>query len=302
MNVTFECRACSARAAALGAPWRCPCGGLWDVDPAAPVMLPDLGPVTLGEGDTPLMAAGSDQPGLWLKLEYVSPTSSFKARGAVVLAAAARAAGADLAVCDSSGNAGVAAAVYFARAGIPIEVFVPRSAAAAKLAAIAAHGARVVTLDGSRAAVAVAAVERVRATGAFYASHVYNPLFYEGTKQFAVELADRRVACVVVPFGNGSLVLGASRGFGPDRPRLVGVRVEQRPTIAAGLAIDDPPRGPQAAAVLDEIVVVDDRQILAAQRRLDAMGIGAEPSGAVAYAGYLAARITGDTVVAITGA
>ncbi|GAA0634093.1 hypothetical protein GCM10010174_64450 [Kutzneria viridogrisea] len=60
---------------------------------------------TLGEGLTPLLPAAEQ---VSVKVEYASPTLSFKDRGAVVLLCAALAAGARRVIADSSGNAGTA--------------------------------------------------------------------------------------------------------------------------------------------------------------------------------------------------
>src|SRR5207302_3858194 len=131
----------------------------------------------------------------------------------VVLVAAARDVGARHLVCDSSGNAGTAVAAYAARAGMSSTVFVPAGTSAKKTAQMHRHGAEVVIVDGSREDAALAAQARVDDTGAFYASHVYQPVFFEGTKGFALELADLRPDAVVLPCGNGTLVLGAHIGF-----------------------------------------------------------------------------------------
>jgi threonine synthase len=266
-------------------------------------VLPDLAAVTMGEGETPVV----EVDGVVCKLEYLAPTLSFKDRGAVVLAAVALERDERAAVCDSSGNAGAAVAAYFGRAGIPVAVYVPAAAPARKLAAIEAYGATLHRVEGDRAAVARAAAEEVDRTGAFYASHVYNPLFVEGTAGFGREL-DRSTEAVVVPYGNGSLALGAwigaqAAGFGP---RLIVVRAPARPTVADGIAIDDPPRGPHVLAAVTAsggaVVDVTETEILAARDVLAAHGIWAEPTGAVAYAGWVRIGRPPAAVVAVTGA
>src|SRR5947209_607540 len=85
----------------LGALPAWPAEGLWRYGAAIPV---DGRDISMGEGLTPLLAAGAEAPGVWLKLEYVSPTGSFKDRGAVVLVASLRARGARKLIADSSGN------------------------------------------------------------------------------------------------------------------------------------------------------------------------------------------------------
>jgi len=111
--------------------------------------------VTLGEGVTPLVRS-STLPNVRLKLDFLMPTLSFKDRGAVVLATLAKRLGVASAMVDSSGNAGTAAAAYFARAGIPCTVLVPASTSAGKLAQMHAHRATVDLVPGSRAATSAA--------------------------------------------------------------------------------------------------------------------------------------------------
>jgi threonine synthase len=289
--------------------------------------------MSLREGDTPLVAFED----VHLKLESANPTGSFKDRGAVLLAAEAVAASAQLAVCDSSGNAGIAAATYFARARIPIEVYVPAAAPVAKVAAIAAAGAEVVRVDGPRAAAARAAASRVEATGAYYASHVHQAVFLEGTARIAAELVaqlGREPETVVLPVGNGSLLLGVAAGFERLRadgaiaglPRLVAVQasacaplasafaagldvpssVTAATTVADGITIAEPPLGARILAAVrangGTIVAVADGAILAAQARLAAAGQFVEPTGAVALAGTpVDASRDGPIVVLVTG-
>ena len=78
-------------------------------------------PVTLGEGATPIVPYEKFR----LKLDGISPTGSFKDRGAATAITAARAAGARTVVEDSSGNAGSAIAAYAAAAGIKARIFAP---------------------------------------------------------------------------------------------------------------------------------------------------------------------------------
>ncbi len=220
--------------------WRCQCGGLLDLPEMAADALGDLPsdrardrglwryhdciPVSeqigtalsLGEGLTPLIGAGGELPGVGIKLEYLFPTLSFKDRGAVVLVASALQRGARALIADSSGNAGSAIAAYAARAGLPCTVFVPAATSPGKRDQIRAYGAALQSVPGDRAATSAAAIDAVERTGAMYASHVYDPYFVQGTKTFAFELWEhcRGVPdTVVIPVGNGTLLLGAGRGF-----------------------------------------------------------------------------------------
>jgi threonine synthase len=275
--------------------------------------------VTLGEGLTPLVPV---RPGLWCKLDYVMPTGSFKDRGATVLLSFAAGLGVERVVVDSSGNAGRSVAAYAARAGITAEVYVPESTPLAKVAAVQELGARVVVVPGDRAAAADAARSAVEQTGAWYASHVYRPEFVHGVKTLAFELheqLDGPPGTVVVPAGNGTLVLGLWLGFrelGAGLPRIVAVQAERcaplagraptGPTAASGIAIPAPPRRTQVrAAILATgglVVTVPEPALARAGAELARLGLAVEPTAAAAWAALPAlGAARGRTVVVLTG-
>jgi threonine synthase len=355
-----RCATCGYETAPEELRWRCACSGLLDlygpaIDPTpkagapwslwrygaalAPVALQGAGKVTMGEGMSPLVPAPADRSvgtstRVWLKLDYLMPTLSFKDRGAAVLIAAAAARGVARLVADSSGNAGHAVAAYAARAGIGAEVFVPKGTSASKVAAMRRFGADVRVVDGSRQDAAVAAMQRVEETDAFYASHVYQPLFVHGTKTFAYEVweqsAGRFPATVVIGCGNGTLLLGAARGFASlaqagliDRvPKLVAVQSERCApllgrtphgrTAAEGIAIASPPRRDQIVEAVrsssGEIITAAEADLLPARRELAAYGIDVEPTASAVWAAFGAwarrpeAFEEGPVVVALCGA
>lgn len=337
---SFRCSSCGVEQAPDPAVWRCPaCGGVWDLAPydvAFPVdalrsrsrslwrwadALPVPALVTMGEGGTPLVPV---RPG-WgalLKVEYAMPTLSFKDRGAAVLVSAALDAGVERGVVDSSGNAGTAVAAYCARAGIACEVFVPAATSPAKTAQARAHGATVRLVDGTREDVAAAAQDAVEATGAAYLSHVWDPRFLHGTKTFAFEVWEALGSVpdtVVLPVGNGTLLLGAALGFedlvragvADTIPRIVAVQAEAcapiaaafdagadevaavvpGPTAAEGIAIAAPPRGGQVLAAVrrsgGRVVTVGDDDLAAARDELAGRGFYVEPTAAAPYAAWL---------------
>lgn len=339
------CRDCDRTYPVSSLAWRCGCGGLFDVSDFTPAHDPggpsagdgslwrfgDVLPVpvdrriSLGEGSTPLVTSLVDSD-VVLKCDFLMPTSSFKDRGAVILATMAARLGVRAAIVDSSGNAGTAAAAYFARAGIPIQVFVPASTSPGKLAQMVAHHADVTLVPGDRRACADAALAAADEPGLLYASHVYHPYFLHGVKTYGYEIWEqlgRRVPeTVVVPVGNGTLVLGChlafaelkAQGLIPQVPRIIAVQtsscaplaaawaagrpgideVRSTPTVAEGIAISAPPRAAQILAAVREtggaIVNVDDRQTLQAQADLAAQGLYVEPTAAVCYAAVQQAR------------
>ena len=197
----------------------------------------DVPIVSMGEGFTPLLPVELDGRRLHLKLDFLFPTGSYKDRGASVLISRARELGVRAVVEDSSGNAGCAVAAYAARAGITCDIFVPEAASPAKTVQIGMYGARLHRVPGTRERTAEAA-QRAAGT-AFYASHVWNPFFLHGTKTFAYEVWEQlgfsAPDALVLPAGNGTLLIGAYIGFCDllmcglieRMPRLVAVQAER---------------------------------------------------------------------------
>ncbi|WP_420710931.1 pyridoxal-phosphate dependent enzyme [Streptomyces sp. NRRL S-118] len=353
---SYRCTGCGVRSPVSALTWCCPrCGGPWDLDfTAGPVpldalagrtgslwryeeALPLSGPyASLGEGRTPLVRLTDT---VSAKLDYLMPTLSFKDRGAVLLAELARRLAPRRVVADSSGNAGTAVAAYCARAGLDCTVYVPGTAPPKKLEQIRAHGARPAVVEGDREAAARAARRAAGEPGTFYASHVFNPYFLHGTKTYVYELWEdlggRLPGTLVLPVGNGTLLLGAAlaadelhaHGLIEARPRLVAVQAEAvaplaaafragadevrqpapaRPTLAEGIAITDPPR---ARAVLRAVrasggafLTVPEDRIRAAQRDLAGRGLFVEPTAAVCWAAVRAAPPEADVVIPLCGA
>ncbi len=280
--------------------------------------------ISLGEGMSPIVVAAG-HPNVRLKLDFLMPTLSFKDRGAVVLATLAKRLGIDAAMVDSSGNAGTAVAAYFARANIACTVYVPASTSSGKLSQMRAHGASVELVPGTRADTSAAAAAAAGEPGVMYASHVYHPYFLHGVKTYGYEIweqSGRRLPdTIVVPVGNGTMVLGCAlafnelvaAGLADHVPVLIGVQaegcspleqamelgataalpVEAAGTIAEGIAIAAPPRGRQILAAIratgGTIVAVTDPQTAAARSDLARQGLFVEPTSAVCWAAVLAA-------------
>ena len=281
--------------------------------------------VTLGEGNTPTvrLPAAGDAAGvkrLYAKLEFASPTGSYKDRGSAVMMSVAAEHGVTEVVEDSSGNAGASVAAYAARAGIKAHIFAPSSAPEAKLRQIRVYGARLHTVEGPREATTAAALAFLEEHGLVYASHTLSPFFVEGVKSFAYEvteqLSEGAPDHVVFPVGNGSLLIGAFKGFEelvargslPRIPRLHAIQATAvRPvvaaitgepwskeaagrTVAGGISIVDPPHlhrmVPIVRATGGHAAAVNDDDILRWQRVLaEKEGIFGEPTSAAAFAG-----------------
>jgi threonine synthase len=173
------------------------------------------------------------------------PTLSFKDRGAVMLAELARRLAPRRVIADSSGNAGTAVAAYCARAGLDCTVYVPEATSAKKVEQIRAHGAHLELVPGDREATAAVARVAADTPGTFYASHVYNPYFLHGTKTYVYELWEdlggRLPEAIVVPVGNGTLLLGAALALAElhahhlitERPALIAVQAEAISPLSA---------------------------------------------------------------------
>jgi len=281
--------------------------------------------ITLGEGNTPSVSLFNVAEGLrvetiYAKLEAMNPTGSFKDRGTAVMMSVAAELGIPEVVEDSSGNAGASVAAYAARAGIRAHIFAPASAPAAKLEQIAVYGAQAHLIEGDRQTITDAATEFARRKSLVYASHNLSPYFTEGTKTFAYEIAEQSNGHlplhIVIPVGNGSLLIGAFRGFQEllqmgritAIPKLHAVQARavmplvasfidcSRPalavqsTIAGGIAVANPPRLRQCLQVLRDTggsaVAVEEQDILRWQRLLAQQeGVFVEPTSAAAFAG-----------------
>ena len=228
----IACTICGEEYPAQGAPFRCSCGGMYDVvdfPPYSPANLqadeqrhnPLFGPgvgkgkITLGEGNTPLLKTSFTDGDLFLKMENQNPTGSYKDRGSAELINFLRSRGVTFAVEDSSGNAGASFAGYCARAGIQARVFVPESASGPKCMQIEAYGAELVRVPGPRSEAAKAVLTAAEA-GSVYASHAWMPFGLVGIAAIAYEIVEQLGSVpgsVIAPVGHGGLLYGIMRGF-----------------------------------------------------------------------------------------
>ena len=278
-------------------------------------MLPAERCISLGEGLTPLIATEIDGMPFHAKLEYLNPTGSFKDRGTSVLVNHLLTHDVTEVIEDSSGNAGASLAAYCGKSGIKARVFVPANAPEGKKRLIESFGAEIIAVPGPRAAATAACLEAAQT--AVYASHAWSPFFVAGQMTCAWEiweqLGRRAPDAVAVCVGHGGLFLGLARGFQAlldvgliDRlPRLVAVQaaacdpivrawecdltkteaVEQKPSVADGIAITSPVHGQEILASLrathGAALRVTDDEILAAHQELLRRGFIIEPTSAV---------------------
>ncbi|HET9041272.1 MAG TPA: threonine synthase [Gemmatimonadales bacterium] len=195
--------------------------GMWRFRPFLPLK-PGEEPVSLGEGDTPLLPAPrtGERIGLshlWIKDEGANPTGSFKARGLSAAITRAVAAGADRFVLPTAGNAGVAAAAYGARAGVAVRVYAPQTTPRTILTQMEVFGADLVLLDGHIGDCGREARAYAEQTGAVDLSTLREPYRIEGKKTLGLELALqlgwRLPAAIVYPTGGGTGLIGMWKAF-----------------------------------------------------------------------------------------
>lgn len=337
----YVCSKCSQSTDVSTRKAKCECGGLWKLDYKAPrfdLSLVDKDTwsifryraflplqderwreVSLGEGMTPVIQFNED---VLLKMDYFMPTLSFKDRGAAILVAHCKSIGVDSVVQDSSGNAGNSVAAYCAKAGINCEIFVPEGTYPPKIAMIKSHNAHVNVIPGTRDNCANACRAKVDIEGKYYASHVYNPFFYEGTKTYIYEVYEqlRRIpANIFVPLGNGTLFVGIVKALEEllesniitKMPQIVAVQSEncdpfakaviagdKKPatvtpisTMAEGIAIGVPMRGEEILEYIYkyhiEVITAPEDRIMEARLTLAAKGIYCEHTTAATYAAFL---------------
>lgn len=334
------CPECGTEAELTPQRWRCECGGAWE-----PVQDARFAPewiqaneysiwrylrlygldferplFTMGAGWTPLLPLELDGRETYFKLEYFSPTASFKDRGAEVMVNILAQQGVSAVAEDSSGNAGAAVAACAARAGMRAEIYVPGHASPAKQAQIRVYGAQIVSVAGPRANARLAAIQAIQ-RGVIYASHTFHPGFITGQASVAYEvweqLGRRAPDWYVAPVGQGVHLLAAWLGFCRLKaagliervPRMVGAQaallaplchafdagLETVPEIeplgvslAEGVAINPPERGRRLLQALREsggaCVTVAEEEIRRAYRRMAGLGFYIEPTSAVAVA------------------
>jgi threonine synthase len=333
------CELCGSTYPASGTPFRCGCGGIYDYvhfpdykpdlfDQSQPglwkysacmSLSDDLQPLSLGEGNTPLIDVNFNSQKVWLKLEYLNPTGSYKDRGSAVLGSFLVSRGVKKAIEDSSGNAGASFAAYAARAGIQAGVYIPESASGPKRKQIEAYGAQIHLIPGPRAE-AARAVSGEAAKGITYASHAYLPFGFLGISTIAYEIVaqsgGKAPGTIVAPVGHGGLIYGLIKGFEAlkkvsvvkEEPFYVGVQTAgcapiynafihnettlrepvESDTIAEGVRVRNPIRG---QAILQKMrnhrgkmIAIEEDRLLQSYNEIAKKGFFIEPTSALVWA------------------
>jgi threonine synthase len=275
--------------------------------------------VTLLEGATPLVPAGhlSELTGceVFLKVEGLNPTGSFKDRGMTMAISKALEEGSRAVICASTGNTSASAAAYAARGGLTCAVLVPDGKIAlGKMAQALVHGARLLQVKGNFDDCLTLCRDLSENYPVTLVNSV-NPFRIEGQKTAAFEIVDvlggaPDVHCL--PVGNAGNITAYWKGYTEYgvAPRMLGFQaagaapivtgspVASPQTIATAIRIGNPASWKQALAARDEsggdIQAVTDRQILSAYRLLARQeGVFVEPASAASVAGLLQAHAAG---------
>lgn len=292
--------------------------------------------LTLGEGETPLVYAERLSEALsahvYLKLEGLNPTGSFKDRGMVMAVAKAKEEGAKAIICASTGNTSASAAAYAAKAGLKCYVVIPHGyVAMGKLAQAVMYGAEIIPIEGNFDK----ALKLVRELSEEYPIQLVNsvnPYRIEGQKTGAFELIEqlgKAPDIVALPVGNAGNITAYWKGFkeahevglSSIRPKMWGFEAEgaaaivknqvinEPETFATAIRIGNPASWDKAILARDEslgvIDEVTDDEIQEAYLYLaQKEGVFCEPASAASIAGLIKlssqGRIPqGATIVAI---
>lgn len=285
--------------------------------------------VTLGEVETPILNFDEFS----LKLDYFSPTFSYKDRGSRSLVSYLKdvlpGRGITKINEDSSGNAGSSMAAYGRKASFEVNIFVPAKTMQSKVNQIKSYGANIVTVDGTREDVQKKAEE----DHGFYASHVLNPEFRDGIRTLAYEIflqCEHMPERIFVPVSAGTLLLGLVSGLEhlmesgeiKEIPEIVAVQTELVSPLYSHVKkvpfIDQPDKAsiadalvskrpllikPMAEAVekYGKCVTVSDPEIISARNDLALAGVYAEYSSATVLAAFRKLKGNRKSLLIITG-
>ena len=215
-------------------------------------VLPDVEPVTLGEGWTPMLPSRRYQ-NLWLKEEGANPTGTFKARGLALAVTMARHYGLKKLAAPTAGNAGGALAAYAAAAGIESHIFMPKDTPMANQVECLAYGAHLNLVDGLISDCGRMVAERKTDEGWFDVSTLKEPFRVEGKKTMGYELVEQLgweyPDAVFYPTGGGVGLIGMWKAFGEmeelgwvsgKRPKMVAIQADGCAPIVQAFNQGDP--------------------------------------------------------------
>ncbi len=198
-------------------------------------VLPEVAPVTLGEGWTPVIRS-KRYPNVFVKEEGANPTGSFKARGLALAVTMAKHYGLKKLAVPSAGNAAGALAAYAAAAGIEANIFMPKDVPFANYVEAKMYGANVTLVDGLISDCGRMVAERKEKEGWFDISTLKEPFRIEGKKTMGYELVEQLgweyPDAVFYPTGGGVGLIGMWKAFA-ELEELGWVRPGKRPKMSA---------------------------------------------------------------------
>ena len=198
-------------------------------------VLPDVEPVTLGEGWTPVIRSRRYK-NVVVKEEGANPTGSFKARGLALAVTMAKHYGLKKLAVPSAGNAAGALAAYAAAAGIEANIFMPKDVPFANYVEAKMYGANVTLVDGLISDCGRMVAERKEKEGWFDISTLKEPFRIEGKKTMGYELVEQLgweyPAAVFYPTGGGVGLIGMWKAFA-ELEELGWVAPGKRPKMIA---------------------------------------------------------------------
>ncbi len=285
--------------------------------------------VTLGEVQTPVVKINDE---LLFKLDYFSPTYSYKDRGTRNLISymnsKRRELNIDMINEDSSGNAGSSIAAYGASSGFKTNIYVPTNANPGKLKQIESYGAHIIKVEGSRDHVQ----EEAEHAEGFYASHILNPEFRDGIRTLAYEifLQGKMPDNIFVPISAGTLLSGLycglihlyDSGEINKLPVIVGVQPENispvcsfvngkkydpdnnLSSIADALVAKRPVLMNKMVKIMkngNRCIPVSEDEIINARKDLALKGFYTEYSSATVFAAYRKSHFEGTSMLVLTG-
>ncbi|MFI5059166.1 MAG: threonine synthase [Candidatus Acidiferrales bacterium] len=205
--------------------------GMWRYES----VLPEVKPVTLGEGWTPMLRSRR-YANVFVKEEGANPTGSFKARGLALAVSMAKQHGLRKLAVSSAGNAAGALAAYAAAAGIEANIFMPKDVPNANYVEAVLYGANVTLVDGLISDCGRIVAERKDKEGWFDISTLKEPFRIEGKKTMGYELVEQLgweyPEAVFYPTGGGVGLIGMWKAFG-ELEELGWVKPGKRPRMVA---------------------------------------------------------------------
>ena len=197
--------------------------------------------------ETPLFklpgkALGIDCAEVWLKLEQLQTSGSFKARGMLnrLISNTIPRSGV---IVASGGNAGIATAAAAKLLGVHCEVFVPTISSSAKQARLKALDAHLQVTGNAYAQALAACLERQMQTGALLAHAYDQEEAVIGAGTLAAEI-DRQSGsapdAILVSVGGGGLIAGIAAWYAHTATRVVALEPELAPTLYAARAAGEP--------------------------------------------------------------